>query len=182
MVCIGALFLDADCGNRSLAHSNLKFSGVDGGCPKGLKVQRSRGQAQLGRRLPARKFARLGIAVQGDGVQICLAVHAQVRALGQRAAQHAVGVLVDAPLPRALRVCKVHLDVGADWIPRRPRACDINQSKFYVAPPVAQCSSGANTRHRSGPLSRAARSARCAMTRMLLCTATCMNLPAPPEP
>jgi hypothetical protein len=41
--------------------------------------------------------------MQGDGIQIGLAVHAQVGAFGQGAAQQAVGVLVDAALPRAVR-------------------------------------------------------------------------------
>ena len=36
--------------------------------------------------------------MQGNGVPIGLAVHAQVGALGQRAAQHTVGVLVDVAL------------------------------------------------------------------------------------
>jgi hypothetical protein len=48
--------------------------------------------------------------MKGDGIQIGLAVHAQVGALGQGAALQAVGVLVDAPLLWAVGVCKVHLD------------------------------------------------------------------------
>jgi hypothetical protein len=50
--------------------------------------------------------------MQGNGVPIGLAVHAQVGALGQRAAQHTVGVLVDVALSRAVRVRKAHRDAG----------------------------------------------------------------------
>jgi hypothetical protein len=77
-----------------------------------LEVERAWGQAQLGRRFSAQPFARLGVVMESDGVQIGLAVHAQVGAFEQGAAQRAVGVLVYSSLSRAVRVGKVHLNAG----------------------------------------------------------------------
>lgn len=51
--------------------------------------------------------------VKGDGVeQQLLGVDAQVRSIGQVAAQQTVGVLVDAPLPRAVGMGKEHMDAN----------------------------------------------------------------------
>ena len=95
-----------------MPHSCPKCNRVDDSCPVCLKVKRALGQEQLGGRFPAQRLARFGVVMESDGVQIGLAVYAQVGALRQRAAQQAVGVLVDAPLPRAVGVCKIHRHPG----------------------------------------------------------------------
>ena len=96
-----------------MAVSSSKCNGVDDGRPIRLEVERALGQEQLGRRLPAQGLARFGVVVKGDGIELLLGVDAQVRALGQDAAQQAVGVLIDAPLPRTVGMGKEHLDAGA---------------------------------------------------------------------
>jgi len=65
-------------------------------------------QERLDQQLAALRFARPGVVAQGNGVPIGLAVHAQVGALGQCAAQQAVGVLVDAARSQAVLVRKAH--------------------------------------------------------------------------
>ena len=45
-----------------------------------------------------------------EGVQLALGVARQVGALGQVVAQQAIGVLVGAAFPRAMRICKEHPD------------------------------------------------------------------------
>ena len=54
-----------------------------------------------------------GVEAQGDLVEIVLAVHRQVRALGQVLTQQAVGVFVAAALPGAVRVGEVDRHTGA---------------------------------------------------------------------
>lgn len=49
-------------------------------------------------------FARAHVQLQGDGIQLLLAVSRQVRALGQVLADQPVDVFVAAALPRAVRV------------------------------------------------------------------------------
>ena len=56
-------------------------------------------------------FLRPRVEAQRDLVELGLTVDGQVGALGQVLAQQAVGVLVAATLPRAVRVSEVHLHV-----------------------------------------------------------------------
>jgi len=51
-------------------------------------------------------FSWARIQPMGDGVQLALGIARQVRALGQVLAQQAIGVLVGAALPRAVRIGK----------------------------------------------------------------------------
>ena len=55
-------------------------------------------------------FPRARVQAVRDGVQLALRVARQVRALGQVLAQQAVGVLVGAALPGAVRIGKEDLD------------------------------------------------------------------------
>lgn len=48
----------------------------------------------------------------GGGVEVVLVVAGEVGAFGEPAAQQAVEVLVDGPLPRRGRIGEVHVDVG----------------------------------------------------------------------
>jgi hypothetical protein len=57
--------------------------------------------------------SRSGVELEGDEVEVGLAVARQVGALGQVLAQEAVGVLAGAPLPGALGVAEVDGDVGS---------------------------------------------------------------------
>lgn len=50
--------------------------------------------------------------VKGDGIKLFLGVAAQIRALGQVSALQTIGFFVEAPLPRAVRVVKEHLNFG----------------------------------------------------------------------
>ena len=52
--------------------------------------------------------SRAGVEQVGNGIELLLAVHGQVRALGQVLADQSVGVLAGAPLPRAVRVTEVN--------------------------------------------------------------------------
>ncbi len=52
--------------------------------------------------------SRAGVEQVGNGIELLLAVHGQVRALGQVLADQSVGVLAGAPLPRAVRITEVH--------------------------------------------------------------------------
>jgi len=72
----------------------------------------------LGGGSPAEGLAGAGVEGGGDGVEVAGAVSAQVGALGEVLAQQAVGVLVGATLPRAVRVGEVDLDAGVDAQPR----------------------------------------------------------------
>jgi hypothetical protein len=49
----------------------------------------------------------------GNPVEICGAVDAQVRALGEILAQQPIGVFIDAALPGRVRVAEVDLDAVA---------------------------------------------------------------------
>jgi hypothetical protein len=51
--------------------------------------------------------------VKGDGIELLLGVDVQVWSLGQVSAQQAIGVLLDAHLPRAVGMGKEHLDTCA---------------------------------------------------------------------
>ena len=50
----------------------------------------------------------------GDGVEIVLALLAEIGALGQVLADEAVGVLVGAALPGIVRIGEVDLDTAVD--------------------------------------------------------------------
>lgn len=60
------------------------------------------------RRSHPQALARAVVDLIGNGIELLLAVAAQVRALGQVLAHQAIDVLVGAPLPGAVRVAKVH--------------------------------------------------------------------------
>ena len=45
-------------------------------------------------------------------VEMCLRMHRQVRSLGKVLSQQSIGVLVRAPLPGALRITKINVDIG----------------------------------------------------------------------
>ena len=62
----------------------------------------------------SQSFAGAVVDFIGDGVQLLLAVARQVGAFGQVLAHQAVGVLVAASLPWAVRVAKVHGHAGVD--------------------------------------------------------------------
>lgn len=57
-------------------------------------------------------LARSVVDLVGNGIELLLAVAAQIRALGQVLAHQAVDVLVGAPLPGAVRVAEVHRNAG----------------------------------------------------------------------
>src|SRR5262245_35131775 len=54
------------------------------------------------------------IELTSDGIEPGLGEGFQVRASWEVLAQQAIGILVGAALPRAVRVAEVHLDVGGD--------------------------------------------------------------------
>src|SRR5450759_4404579 len=72
----------------------------------------------LGERLrwchPAEGLSRASVELGGDGVEVRLGQAREVGTLGQVLAEQAVGVLVGAPLPRAVRVAEVDGDAGLD--------------------------------------------------------------------
>ena len=55
-------------------------------------------------------FSRARVQAMRDGVQLALGVARQVRPLGEVLAQQAIGVLVGAALPGAVRIGKEDLD------------------------------------------------------------------------
>ena len=57
---------------------------------------------------PEETFSRSGVEAMGDRIQLALGVAQQIRALGQVLAPQAIGVLVDATLPGAIRIGKEH--------------------------------------------------------------------------
>lgn len=66
----------------------------------------------LNRAFPIEALARSDIQFVGNGIQLLLAVHRQVRALGQVLADQAVDVLVAAALPGAVWVAEVDRHTG----------------------------------------------------------------------
>jgi len=65
------------------------------------------------RRFPAKRFAWPGVERERNGIELILGVDRQVGALWHVLPQQAVGVLVGAALPRAVRIGKVDLHAGA---------------------------------------------------------------------
>ena len=63
--------------------------------------------------LEVEALTRAHIQLQGNGIQLFLAVSRQVRALGQVLADQAVDVFVAAALPGAVRVAEVDRDAGS---------------------------------------------------------------------
>src|SRR3984885_1031015 len=74
--------------------------------------RRNTGVKSICRRLERQGLARPPIELAGHLVQMCLGVDRQVCPLGEVLAQQAIGVLVGAALPGALRIAEVHGDVG----------------------------------------------------------------------
>ena len=66
----------------------------------------------LNRAFPIEALARSDVQFVGNGIQLLLAVHRQVRALGQVLADQAVDVLVAAALPGAVWVAEVDRHTG----------------------------------------------------------------------
>ncbi len=60
-------------------------------------------------RAPAQGLARPVVELPGEVIELALGVPAQVGALGQVLSNQTVGVLADAPLPRAVWVSEVDL-------------------------------------------------------------------------
>ena len=60
------------------------------------------------RGVEAMSGTRPGVEAVGDGIEIFLAVDAQIGALGQVLAQETIGVLAGAALPWAVWVAEVH--------------------------------------------------------------------------
>src|SRR3989338_8777450 len=75
------------------------------------EIESVRGE-QLRGTFEAQRLARSGVQCPGDRIQRFLAEAAQVAALGQVLPQQAVGVLVDAPLPGAVRIGEVYFYPG----------------------------------------------------------------------
>src|SRR5436190_425290 len=71
----------------------------------------------LGGGAPAEDLAGSGVQRVGDGLEFLGAPARYVGALREVLAQKAVGVLVGAPLPRAVRVSEEHGDTGLDREP-----------------------------------------------------------------
>ena len=67
---------------------------------------------EFGRALPSEALARTGIKLPGDGIKLDLSETGEVCSLGEILPEQAVGVLVDAALPRSVRVGEVYLDAG----------------------------------------------------------------------
>ena len=66
----------------------------------------------LNRAFPIEALARSDVQFVGNGIQLLLAVHRQVRALGRVLADQAVDVLVAAALPGAVWVAEVDRHTG----------------------------------------------------------------------
>jgi hypothetical protein len=70
-------------------------------------------------------------------VQIGLRVHRQIGALWKVLSQQAVGVLIRAALPRALRIAKIDVDVGRQRKAMMIREFLSSVPGIYTAPLVA---------------------------------------------
>jgi hypothetical protein len=64
------------------------------------------------RGLETQRLARTLVQLARHGIQLRLRVYRQVGPFGKILSQQTIGVLVGTPLPRALRVAEVHLDVS----------------------------------------------------------------------
>ena len=77
-----------------------------------LEVETIR-REQLSRASETQRLAWSGVQPPGNRVQLFLAEGTQVTTLWQVLPQQTIGVFVDAALPRAVRIGKVHLDAGS---------------------------------------------------------------------
>jgi len=68
----------------------------------------------LGGRFPAKGLSRSRIEGERDGRKDIGIMHAEIGSLGKVLAQQAVGILVRAALPGAVRVAEVDMDPGVD--------------------------------------------------------------------
>lgn len=80
----------------------------------GSTGQRNGFSKHISWRREAKGFAGAGIEAERDLIEILLTVDGQIRALGKVLAQQAIGVLVAAALPGALRITEVDRHVGGD--------------------------------------------------------------------
>jgi|GEM_PF-3351508 len=80
-------------------------------CKKGsmmlLKIESVRCE-QLGWTPEAHRFTWSGVQLPCNGIQLRLRIAAQVSPFGQVLSQQSVGIPIDAPLPRAVRIGEVH--------------------------------------------------------------------------
>lgn len=65
---------------------------------------------EFGRALLVEALARLGVELPSDGIKFGLGETGEIGALGEVLAEQAVGVLVDAAPPRAVRIGEVDID------------------------------------------------------------------------
>ena len=77
-----------------------------------LTGQRNTFAEPLSGRLEAERLARPLVQWSGNRIELCLRVARYVDALRQVVPEQPIGILVAAPLPRALWVTKVDLDIG----------------------------------------------------------------------
>ena len=77
--------------------------------PKKVKGVRYK---QVCRTLPSEALTRTDTKFPGAGIKLDLSETGEVGSLGEILPEQAVGVLVDAALPRAVRVGEVDLDAG----------------------------------------------------------------------
>ena len=57
-------------------------------------------------------FSGSRIELPGNGIKLCLREAGEIGALGEILAQQAIGILVDAALPRAVRIGEIHGDAS----------------------------------------------------------------------
>ena len=67
---------------------------------------------EFGGALPAETFSRPSVELPSDGIELSLREVGQVGAFREILAQQAMGVLVDAALPRAVRIGEIDGDAG----------------------------------------------------------------------
>ena len=79
---------------------------------------------QFCRALPSKVLTRTGIKFPSDGIKLDLSETGEVCSLGEILPEQAVGVLVDAALPKTVRVGEVDLDSGHPGEPPEI-SCDI---------------------------------------------------------
>src|SRR6266545_4977261 len=89
--------------------------------------RRPAGLEGLARCTPAEGLAWTAVECERDGGELVGAVSAEVGAPGEVLAQQAVGVLVAAALPGAVRVAEVDLDAGVD-----PQLCVLGHLRALI--------------------------------------------------
>ena len=112
------------------------ISGPDGsaaGCPlypAGSTGRRNTGVKSLRGGFKLQGLTWSFVELTSHFVQVGLRVHRQIGALGKVLSQQAIGVLIRAALPRALRIAKIDVDVG-----RQRKAAMIRE---FLAPVPSQ--------------------------------------------